>query len=173
MTKENNKFLWWNIRRLCTSNWHAKPSQRCSWSKCSRSDLHGWKKTTFRICMRTMEWWKRLKAGKAAGEVLSSTSTCTALVVQEIRLSHTCLIFKIKCAISPAYLNGILPQSFRQTSTYNLRKTVYPVPQVNKKKSLSEFSPRAIILWNSLPKNLHDAKTLPIFKRRLRDHLKL
>ena len=83
------------------------------------------------------------------------------------------LFFKIKCAISPAYLNGILPQSFRQTSTYNLRKTVYPVPQVNKKRSLSEFFPRAIILWNSLPKNLHDAKTVPIFKRRLRDHLKL
>ena len=27
------------------------------------------------------------------------------------------------------------------------------------KRSLSEFFPRAIILWNSLPKNLHDAKT--------------
>ena len=44
--------------------------------------------------MRTMEWCKHLKAGKAAGEVLSSTSTCTALVVQAIRLPHTCLIFQ-------------------------------------------------------------------------------
>ena len=41
-----------------------------------------------------MEWWKYLKAGKAAGEVLSSTSTCTALVVQAIRLPHTCLVFQ-------------------------------------------------------------------------------
>ena len=162
---------WWNIRRLRTLNWHAKPSQRYSRLKCSRSDLLGCNKTTFGICMRNVEWY--LKAGKAAGEVLSSTSTCIALVVQEIRLSHTCLIFQNQNAISPAYLNDILPQPFRLTSTYHLRKTVYPVPQVNKKKSLSEFFPRAIILWNSLPKNLHTAKTLPIFKRRLRDHLKL
>ena len=51
-------------------------------------------KTTYRICMRTMEWWKHLKAGKTAAEVLSSTLTCTALVVQVIRLPHTCLIFQ-------------------------------------------------------------------------------
>ena len=53
---------------------------------------------------------------------------------------HTLIIFfKIKCEILPAYVSCILPPSFKQTSTFNLWKTVYPVPQVKKKLSINPF----------------------------------
>ena len=149
------------------------PSHMYSRSKCSRSDLYGCNKTTSRICLRVMEWWKYLKARTATEEVLSSTPTCTALVVQSIRSPYVYLPFQNQMwnftGIPQWHPPIVLQTNVHVQPTENC---IYPVPQVNMKRSL-EFFPRAIILWNSLPKNSHDAKTLPIFKRRLRDHLKL
>ncbi len=81
------------------------------------------------------------------------------------------LFFKIKSALSPSYLLHLLPSSFNSATSYDLRKTVYPVPGVFRKTTLSSFLPRAIIWWNSLPWSVQKAQSLYIFKHTLKEHL--
>ena len=83
------------------------------------------------------------------------------------------LFFKIKAKMSPSYLSSSLPKSINQSTTYNLRKTIYPVPLVNRKSSLTSFYPRALILWNSLPVFVQEATSLNSFKSRLKAHFNM
>ena len=56
------------------------------------------------------------------------------------------LLFKMRQKLSPRYLSSLLPETTSTSSMYNLRKSSYPVPVVNKKSTLRSFLPRAIIL---------------------------
>ena len=87
---------------------------------------------------------------------------------------HTLLLFfKIKNNISPSYLTSILPPSFKTTTPYSLRKTVYPVPYLTTQKTLQSFFPRSIILWNSLPAEVQNSSSIYILKRLLKEHLRI
>ena len=55
------------------------------------------------------------------------------------------LFFKIKAKIFPSHLSSSLPKPINRSTSYNLRKTIYPVPLVNRKLSLTSFYPRAVI----------------------------
>ncbi len=87
---------------------------------------------------------------------------------------HTLILFfKIRQKLSPSYLNEILPETFSQTTPYNLRKSVYPVPMLTKKSTYSDFFPRSIILWNGLPIQVQQSCSLSTFKVKIRSHLHL
>ena len=82
------------------------------------------------------------------------------------------LFYKIRMRLSPQSLQNMLPNPSSH-SGYQFRKLSYPVPKVKKSSTLASFFPRAIILWNDLPANLHSINTLSKFKSELRKHLKL
>ena len=82
------------------------------------------------------------------------------------------LFYKIRMRLSPQSLQNMLPNPSSH-SGYQFRKLSYPVPKVKKSLTLASFFPRAIILWNDLPANLHSINTLSKFKSELRKHLKL
>ena len=87
---------------------------------------------------------------------------------------HTLLLFyQIKSKISSMYLSSVLPRSLKESSCYNLRKTVYPVPILNRQSSFKSFYPRAVILWNSLPQYVQVSASLAVFKKRLAAHLNM
>ena len=77
---------------------------------------------------------------------------------------HTLLLFyQIKSKICPTYLSSVLPHSLKESSCYNLRKTVYPVPILNRQSSFKSFYPRSVILWNSLPQYVQVSASLAVF----------
>ena len=87
---------------------------------------------------------------------------------------HTLLLFfKIKAKMSPSYLSSSLPKPINQSTSYNLRKTIYPVHLVNRKSSLTSFYRRAVILWNSFPVFVQEATSLNSFKSRLNAHFNM
>ena len=51
------------------------------------------------------------------------------------------LLFKMRQKLSPRYLSSLLPETMSTSSMYNLRKSSYPVPVVNKKIYAEKFSP--------------------------------
>ena len=73
------------------------------------------------------------------------------------------LLFKMRQKLSPRYLSSLLLETMSTSSMYNLRKSSYPVPVVNKKSTLRSFLPRAIILWNDLPRDVHRTTSLEKF----------
>ena len=97
------------------------------------------------------------------------------IVSLNVRFSyHTLLLFyQIKSKISPTYLSSVLPRSFKETPCYNLRRTGYPVPILNRQSSFKSFYPRAVILWNSLPQYVQVSASSAIFKKRLAVHLNM
>ena len=83
------------------------------------------------------------------------------------------LLFKMRQKLSPRYLSSLLPETMSTSSMCNLRKSSYPVPVVNKKSTLRSFLPRAIILWNDLPRDIHRTTSLEKFKTQLKFHLNI
>ena len=78
------------------------------------------------------------------------------------------LFYKIRRRLSPQNLQGMLPNPSSH-SGYQFRKMSCPVPKVKKSSTpASFFFPRAIILWNLLPANLHSVNTLSKFRSELR-----
>ena len=87
---------------------------------------------------------------------------------------HTLMLFfKIRQSATPSYLTTILPKMFNESTSYRLRKLNYPFPAVRRTSSLQEFFPRAIALWNNLPREIQQANSVGAFKRNLRLHLHL
>ena len=89
------------------------------------------------------------------------------IVSLNVRFSyHTLLLFyQIKSKICPTYLSSVLPHSLKESSCYNLRRIVYPVPILNRQSSFKSFCPRAVILWNSLPQYVQVSASLAVFKK--------
>ena len=81
------------------------------------------------------------------------------------------LLYKMRWSLAPPYLCTLLPQRASITTGYSFRKSGYPVPATRKSSTLSNFVPRSIVLWNALPKEIQESKTLIKFKTRLRTHL--
>ena len=87
---------------------------------------------------------------------------------------HTLVLFyRIRSNLAPAHLSSILPPLTSSTSGYPFRKLSYPVPYTRKSSTLASFLPRAIILWNALPKEIQLSKSLSLFKKELRAHFYL
>ena len=59
----------------------------------------------------------------------------------------------------------------RASACHTFQKSGYPVPATRISSTLSSFVPRSIVLWNTLPKEIQESKTLTNFKTRLRTHL--
>ena len=91
------------------------------------------------------------------------------IVSLNVRFSYPTLLlfYQIKSKISPTYLSSVLPRSLKESSGYNLRRTVYPVPILNRQSSFKSFYPRVVILWNSLPQYVQVSASLAVFKKRL------
>ena len=81
------------------------------------------------------------------------------------------LLYKMRSSLAPPYLCTLLPQRASTTTGYSIRKSGYPVPATRKSSTLSSFVPRAIVVWNALPKEIQEFKTLTMFTTRLRTHL--
>ena len=87
---------------------------------------------------------------------------------------HTLTLFyKIRNGQTPRYLEEILPATLSSSSGRNLRRHVYPFPRIHKTKTMQEFLPRAIVLWNNLPAAVQDSSSLTTFKCNLRAFLKI
>ena len=83
------------------------------------------------------------------------------------------LLYKMRSSLAPPYLCSLLPRQASAVTGYSFRKSGYPVPATRKSSTLSSFVPRSIVLWNGLPKEIQESKTLTKFKTRLRTHLQI
>ena len=83
------------------------------------------------------------------------------------------LLYKMRSSLAPPYLCSLLPRQASAITGYSFRKSGYPVPATRKSSTLSSFVPRSIVLWNGLPKEIQESKTLTKFKTRLRTHLQI
>ena len=83
------------------------------------------------------------------------------------RLQDICiLMYKVKHNLCPTYICNFFNN---HNSSYSLRHSDFPIPRYNTvtygKHSLRYLGPR---LWRKLPPDLTSAKTLNIFKSRIR-----
>ena len=81
------------------------------------------------------------------------------------------LLYNMRSSLAPPYLCSLLPRQASASTGYSFRKSGYPVPATRKSSTLASFVPRSIVLWNGLPKEIQESKTLTNFKTRLRTHL--
>ena len=89
------------------------------------------------------------------------------------RISHSkkVFVYKILNNMCPGYLNDLL--QYKTNSVYNMRFTVQiklVIPKVRCevfKKSLRYSGPH---IWNQLPNELHDIKSLAQFKKSCKQH---
>ena len=87
--------------------------------------------------------------------------------VKYFNLVHT---FKVKAGLSPSYLS----QSFTHVSDvhrYNLRQSSLNFSLARCSSPTGTFNREAISGWNSLPSELKEIRSLPLFKTRLKMHL--
>ena len=94
---------------------------------------------------------------------------------------HACIHFKILVLtfkaihrLAPPYISDLI--SVRPKSSYNLRSNSSLLLEPPKEKMLATLGARSFYaaapcLWNSLPPQLRDVKSINIFKRNLRTHL--
>ena len=87
--------------------------------------------------------------------------------VKYFNLIHT---FKVRAGLSPSYLS----ENFTQISTvhgYNLRQSGRNFSFAYCSSPIGTFNREAISGWNSLPSDLKEIKSLPLFKSRLKKYL--
>ena len=83
------------------------------------------------------------------------------------------LLYKMRSSLAPPYLQVMHTSSPANFDNYGIFIPKVRVPSSCHQKTwtLSSFAPRSIVLWNTLPKEIQESKTLTKFKTRLRTHL--
>ena len=92
-------------------------------------------------------------------------------IPQRIQFKTLTLVFKALHDEAPDYLAELL---HTYHSNYNLRsscRTTLEVPRTNKNAADRSFSYIALKLWNSIPKELANHTSTPLFKKHLKTHL--
>ena len=90
-------------------------------------------------------------------------------VQDRVRFFKLNLVFKIRIGKAPGYLS---PNFVPFCHSHNTRRSPFDY-LVSKEQANSphSFSYTAIKLWNDLPPRLKKLDSLPIFKKRLKEHL--
>ena len=77
-----------------------------------------------------------------------------------------CLFYKIVNGLTPSFLSDIVP--VQPQHRYNLRNlAIVPSMLCRTNRFLESFFPYTIKLWNKLPENIRQSKTLDKFKQSL------
>ena len=160
-------------RNLFTQNLCSAPTASATSRDYSQGNFHRCHSTTHGICVPSLEWRTNSKPTKTTRFILQETWDSPASTTDSIRLSllSLVLLYKMRSSLAPPYLCSLLPRQASAITGYSFRKSGYPVPATRKSSTLSSFVPRSIVLWNGLPNEIQESKTLTKFKTRLRTHL--
>ena len=158
-------------RNLFTYDWCSAPTALAPSRDYSQGNFHRCHSTTHGICVLSLEW--KTNSKPIAIQRLQD-SFCKRHGIRlpplQTRFDYHSLIllYKMRSSLAPPYLCILLPQRASISTGYSLRKSGYPVPATRKSSTLSSFVPRSIVLFNALPKEIQESKTLTKFKTRLR-----
>ncbi len=81
------------------------------------------------------------------------------------------LIYKSLNGLGPKYISDMLTEYKPNRPLRSLVSSPLEIPRVHTKQGESAFSYYAARSWNQLPEEIRCAKTLAIFKSRLKTHL--
>ncbi len=81
------------------------------------------------------------------------------------------LVYKSLNGLGPKYIADMLTEYKPNRSLRSLGSSQLEIPRVYTKQGESAFSYYAACSWNQLPEEIRCAKTLAIFKSRLKTHL--
>lgn len=83
-----------------------------------------------------------------------------------------CLFFKMNNNFSPDYLSALVPQSFEETTHYELRNASnVRQPLTRTQLYFNSFIPSSIRLWNDLPTEARDASSPKSFQYQMNKNL--
>ena len=90
------------------------------------------------------------------------------LSIQErCNVAKLIMFFKIKSGLCPSYLSDLIPTRNNEVY-YQLRHPrIIPKPKTRLTTFDKSFIPSTITIWNNIPQNIQESKSLSVFKRNI------
>ena len=167
----------------------SKTIDRIFWPRYTSISIQFYSSILLQLLLRCLEciWWNSIqtlaKLHSRAAHIIANMrndidqqSALTALgwepVKAQRRKAKAKLMFKILNNMRPKCLNNLFTYK-NQLSNYNLRDrsttVCSPQPRTNNMKKSFMFDWASI--WNSLPANIRESKSLSCFKRKIATHV--
>jgi hypothetical protein len=102
-------------------------------------------------------------------ELYKETGLIKNKKIKDGRENHKLIqLFKMQNDLTPTSLSTLIPNHFQEVHTYNTRhNNAFPLPRTRTSLYASYFLQSTLKLWNSLPPETKDSKSLSILKARL------